>query len=213
MNTQIADNTTAAGQRPDDILDGFSLEITAKDVESYVKALPSIPAQSSISVTFLPGETIEARLHAIEQVNASGMLPMPHISARRIQSAKELQNYVQVAAKQSNVKRCFVIAGDPSEAAGPYSDSLSVIKTGVFEKNGIEVIGIGGHPEGHPNMSVEECFDVLDAKCTEIKNRGMQELIVTQFSFDAEAVLNWLVELRKRGINAPVRLGLSLIHI
>ncbi len=208
MNTPQQETEVSTGMQQDNILNDFSLEITAKDVESFRQAVPALAQKSSVSVTFLPGETMEARLQAIAQVAASNMLPMPHISARRIQSEEELHQYVQSATSQSHVKRCFVIAGDPPVAEGPYSDSLTVIKTGVFEKNGIEVVGIGGHPEGHPNMSIEECFAAVDAKCTEINTRGMQPLIVTQFSFDADAVLSWLIELRKRGISAPVRLGI-----
>ena len=40
-----------------------------------------------------------------------------------------------------------------------------------------------------------------------IESRGMAPLIVTQFAFDADRVLDWLAELRRRGIDAPVRLG------
>jgi methylenetetrahydrofolate reductase (NADPH) len=36
----------------------------------------------------------------------------------------------------------------------------------------------------------------------------MAALIVTQFSFDPDAVLTWLAELRARGIEAPVRVGI-----
>jgi len=35
----------------------------------------------------------------------------------------------------------------------------------------------------------------------------MAPMIVTQFTFDADRVLDWLKELRARGITAPVRIG------
>ncbi len=36
----------------------------------------------------------------------------------------------------------------------------------------------------------------------------MAALIVTQFSFDPDAVLDWLVQLRARGLDTPVRVGI-----
>jgi methylenetetrahydrofolate reductase (NADPH) len=56
-------------------------------------------------------------------------------------------------------------------------------------------------------MTVIECWTVLEAKVREIESRGMAALVVTQFSFDPDACLAWLKELRARGINCPVRLG------
>jgi methylenetetrahydrofolate reductase (NADPH) len=110
--------------------------------------------------------------------------------------------------EQAQVTRCFIVAGDPPAALGPYSDSLSLIQTGAFEKAGIQTIGIGGHPEGHPIMSDDECWAVLQAKVNEIERRGMSALIVTQFGFDPDRVLSWLQELRERGIHTPVRIGI-----
>src|SRR5205085_2102277 len=104
-------------------------------------------------------------------------------------------------------ERCFIVAGDPSTPAGPFADSTALIATGAFERTGIKVIGVGGHPEGHPVMSREECWTVLQSKCTEIERRGMAPLIVTQFAFDAGAILSWLKELRVRGLDYPVRIG------
>jgi methylenetetrahydrofolate reductase (NADPH) len=48
---------------------------------------------------------------------------------------------------------------------------------------------------------------VLKLKCDDIEQRGMAPLIVTQFAFDSDAMLGWLKELRQRGLDAPVRLG------
>jgi len=187
--------------------DGYSIEITAKDQQSLHDAADSIPADTPVAVTFLPGEDLDSRIAAVKAVRSYGLEPMPHFSARRIHSEEEFETYVKTAVDEGKVKRCFVIAGDPSTSEGPFNDSSDLIETGIFEKYGMKAIGIGGHPEGHPNMSDEECWQVLHKKCNEIDKRGMAPLIVTQFAFDAEALLNWLKELRARGIDAPVRLG------
>lgn len=189
------------------MVDGYSIEMTAKDVESLRAAAPAMAPETPVAVTFLPGETLSARLDAIKLVRARGFEPMPHFSARRIASAAEFEEYLAAATAQAGVKRCFVIAGDPSEPEGPFFDSSALIGSGAFERMGVTAIGIGGHPEGHPNMSEEQCWSVLDAKCAEIERRGMAPLIVTQFAFDGERVLEWLRALRGRGIDAPVRIG------
>lgn len=202
--TQIHPNW---GRAPDGITDGFSLEITAKDVDSLRAAAPAIPADTPVAVTFLPGEEAPARIAAAKAVRALGFEPMPHFSARRITSEAEFEDYLNTVVTEAGVKRCFVIAGDPDQAAGPYNDSSELIATGLFEKAGIKAIGVGGHPEGHPNMTVEQCWEVLARKCTDIDARGMAPLVVTQFGFDPDAALDWLAQLRQRGIAAPVRIG------
>ena len=193
---------------PECMTDGYSIEMTAKDIESLREAAPRMPAETPVAVTFLPGETLEARIAAAKAVRAAGFEPMPHFSARRIESQAALEQYLTAVVAEAGVSRCFVIAGDPPEAAGPFSDSSQVIATGVFERAGIKAIGVGGHPEGHPNMSDAERWAVLEAKIGAIEARGLATLIVTQFSFDADPVLRWLEELRARGIDAPVRIGI-----
>ena len=192
---------------PATMVDGFSLEITARDVDTLRAVAASVPADTPVAVTFLPGEELDARLDAIKAVRELGFEPMPHFSARRIRSVAEFEAYLAAAVAEAGVKRCFVIAGDPAEPEGPFFDSSALIATGAFEAKGIAAIGVGGHPEGHPNMTAEQCWQVLEKKCREIERRGLAPLIVTQFAFDAERVLDWLATLRARGIEAPVRLG------
>lgn len=192
---------------PQRITDGYSLEITAKDVAALREGAAAILPETPIAVTFLPGEDPAARVAAAKAVRELGFEPMPHFSARRIKSQAEFEDYLAAVVAEAGVKRCFVVAGDPSQPAGPYSDSSALLASGAFERAGITAIGIGGHPEGHPNMTREQTWDVLKAKCAEIERRGMAPLIVTQFSFDSDVVLSWLRELRKRGIADPVRIG------
>jgi len=193
---------------PDGVTDGFSLEMTAKDIEALRDAAPLIPADTPVAVTFLPGEEAEARIAATVAVREMGFEPMPHFSARRITSEDDFEGYLKAVVERAGVTRCFIVAGDPPEPQGPYFDTSALIATGAFERAGIKAIGVGGHPEGHPNMSTEQCWEVLELKVREIERRGMAPLVVTQFGFDPDAFLTWLKELRARGIECPVRIGI-----
>lgn len=192
---------------PGNITDAYSLEVSVKDISALTAVAPRILPGSTISIPYLPGQDNDARLATAQAVRGLGLVPMPHLSARRIASLAELDSFVKRAVAEAGVERCFVIAGDPSTPMGPFSDSASLIETGVFERWGIQVVGVGGHPEGHPVMSTADRWDVLERKCDSIGMRGMTPLIVTQFGFNADIVLTWLKTLRERGIEHPVRVG------
>ncbi|QOT73956.1 methylenetetrahydrofolate reductase [Sphingobium fuliginis] len=193
---------------PIDLLSGYSLEITAKDGEALRSAAPRIPPGTSISVTALPDEDVADRLAAIRLVRELGFEPIPHISATAVTSAEALDDYLAAVTGQAGVRRCFVIAGDLATPRGPYCDSSALIASGALERHGIRAVGVGGHPDGHPHMTPEECWSVLAAKCAAISERGMTPFVVTQFAFDGVHIAEWLGDLRRRGITAEVRLGI-----
>ena len=187
--------------------DGYSLEMTAKDRPALREAATSIAPETPIAITFLPNETIDARIAAAADVRALGFEPMPHLSARRIGSHDELEQMVARTVAEAGARRMFLVAGDPPVPAGPFPDTLSLIATGIFERHGIQAIGIAGHPEDHPRMDAAARWEALETKRAAIMERGMATLIVTQFGFDADPFLRWLTELRARGIDVPVRIG------
>lgn len=188
-------------------VDGYSIEITAREGEALRAAAPRIAPETPVAIAYLPNETLDARVAAACTIRDCGFEPMPHFSARRIESTAAFEAYLARVVEEAGVRRCFVVAGDPAVPAGPFADSSALIATGAFERHGIRAIGVGGHPEGHPHMTPAECFAVLEAKIADIDARGMAPLIVTQFGFDADAVVAWLEQLRGRGIDVPVRLG------
>jgi methylenetetrahydrofolate reductase (NADPH) len=196
------------GRDPTGITEGYSLEMIARDIAPLRDAAPFIPVDTPIAVTYLPGEEAGARVAATVAVRELGFEPMPHFSARRITSPAEFEHYLQAVVHEAGVSRCFIVAGDPPEPQGPFFDTSALLATGAFERAGIRAIGIGGHPEGHPNMSEQQSWDVLAAKVADIEQRGMAALVVTQFGFDPEAFLAWLKKLRALGIETPVRIGI-----
>lgn len=192
----------------EDVTEDYSLEITAKDVDALRAVASRVAPGTFVSVTFLPGESLEARIAATRAVRELGLRPMPHFSARRLASQGDFEGYLASVVEAAGVRRCFVVAGDPSEPEGPFDDSAALLATGAFERAGVRTMGVGGHPEGHPHMSSEQCLHVLADKCAAIAERGMKPLIVTQFGFDADAILTWLAALRNRGVTAAVRVGI-----
>ncbi|WP_255601971.1 methylenetetrahydrofolate reductase [Polymorphobacter megasporae] len=187
--------------------DGYSLEMTAKDIDALGIAAPMVAPATPIAITFLPGETMDARIAAAIRVRELGFEPMPHLSARRITSHDELTAIVERSTAEAGVRRVFLVAGDPPVPVGPFADTMSLLRTGLFERHGIKAVGIAGHPDGHPAMKTAELWAALAEKDREVIDRGMAPLIVTQFGFDADPLLAWLGELRERGITAPVRIG------
>ena len=193
---------------PEGVTDGYSLEMTAKDRPALREAAPHIAAETPIAITFLPNEDMEARIAAATEVRTLGFEPMPHLSARRIASHEELEQMVRGCVERAGARRFFLVAGDPPVPAGPFPDTMALLGTGMFEKYGVKAIGIAGHPEDHPAMDEAERWAVLEQKRAEITSRGMATLIVTQFGFDAAPFLKWLEQLRARGIDCPVRIGI-----
>lgn len=194
-------------QAPANMVDGYSLEMTAKEIEGLREAAPLIRPGTQVAVTFLPGEELAQRVEAAVLVRELGFEPIVHLSARRIESQEQLDWYLGEITTKASVKRVFIIAGDPPEPEGPYSDSLQIIETGLLEKHGIEIVGVGGHPEGHPNNTPAELWVWMEKKLAAIRAHGMVPLVVTQFAFDDDAIVQWLSEMRARGIDVPVRLG------
>ncbi|MEG3089088.1 methylenetetrahydrofolate reductase [Sphingomonas sp. PB4P5] len=190
-----------------DMADGYSLEMTAKDRLALRSAAARIAPETPIAITFLPGESMNNRIAAAAEVRALGFEPMPHLSARRIGSHDELEQIVARTVAEAKVTRMFLVAGDTPTPAGPFADTLSLLQTGIFERHGIRAIGIAGHPEDHPAMDEAARWAALERKRDELTARGMATLIVTQFGFDAAPFLRWLTELRARGIDVPVRIG------
>ena len=189
------------------MVDGYSLEMTAKELDGLREAAPLIRPGTQVAVTFLPGEEMEQRVAAAKLVRELGFEPIVHLSARRLTSAEELDNYLSRITTEAGVKRVFLIAGDPPEAQGPFEDSLQVIESGLLEKHGIAIAGVGGHPEGHPNVSKADLWVWMERKIAALRTRGIVPLVVTQFAFDDDAIVEWVGEMRARGIDVPVRLG------
>lgn len=192
---------------PAQLLEDFSLEMTGKDVPGLMEAVPLLPKGTRMNVTFLGNEDLEMRLTASKAVLDAGLVPVPHISARRIKSQEMLEEFLSALQAQGTSQNVFSVGGDPHTPEGPYSDSLEVIQTGLLQKYGVEHVSIAGYPEGHPDIKDAELWRVLEGKYATLQEQGLPGTILTQFGFDVDPIVRWIEEVRRRGIQLPIRVG------
>jgi methylenetetrahydrofolate reductase (NADPH) len=190
-----------------DILDDYSVEMTGKDVPSLNEARALLRPGTRVNVTYLGNEDFGMRRTAIRAAAGWGFTPVPHISARRLPSQQALEEFLGALREDGTTRDVFVVGGDPAQPAGPYRSSLDVIRTGLLEKYGIGSVSISGYPEGHPDISDDLLWSAMAGKSREITERGITGNVVTQFSFDADAVVAWIEQVRDRGITVPIRVG------
>jgi methylenetetrahydrofolate reductase (NADPH) len=189
------------------LVDGFSLEMTGKDVPGLEEAASVIPAGTKINVTFLGNEDLEMRVAASKAVKDLGFVPVPHISARRLKSQDQLEEFLGRLQEVGATEHVFSVGGDPAVPEGPYPDSLSVIRTGILQKYGVKEVSIAGYPEGHPDIKNDVLWRHLEDKSAALKEQGLDAVILTQFSFDTDPVMSWIKDVRSRGIDTEIRIG------
>jgi methylenetetrahydrofolate reductase (NADPH) len=189
------------------LLDDFSLEMSGKDQSALREAQPVIPEDTLINVTFLGNETLDLRVSAARSARECGFRPVPHIAARRLQSDKHLKEFLSRLQDVGANERVFAVGGDPSTPEGPYEDSLSVIRSGILADHGVKHVSISGYPEGHPDISSDRLWAALTGKYAALTEQGLDLTILTQFGFDADPVVRWITQVRDRGIEAPIRIG------
>ena len=189
------------------LLVGFSLEMTGKDIPGLDQAAALLPPGTRVNVTFLGNEDLEMRLAAARAVQAHGLVPVPHISARRLASRAQLEEFLARLQEAGLSEHVFVVGGDPATPEGPYASSLDVIRTGILGDYGVREVNIAGYPEGHPDIPEAELWAALEHKTAALAEQGLASVIITQFAFDPDAVLSWVAEVRRRGIRSLIRVG------
>ena len=198
--------TTESAKR---LVEGYSLEITGKekDVVGLTVAASLIPAGTKVNVTFLGNEDLPMRVAAAKAVKELGFVPVPHISARRIASQAQLEEFLSALAEIGATEHVFAVGGDPATPEGPYPDALTMIRSGVLQQYGVKEVSIAGYPEGHPDIATDVLWQHLEDKSAALKDAGLDAVILTQFSFDTDPVMAWIKGVRDRGIDTQIRLG------
>ncbi|WP_291049612.1 methylenetetrahydrofolate reductase [Herbiconiux sp.] len=188
---------------------GVSLGIASRDAAVVAEASGVLERGTTVNVGFIDGEGRDARLAAVRAVVRAGLVPVAHLSARRLASEGELAEYLRLLRESAAGSHVFVVGGDPAVPAGLYANALDVIRSRVLEHHGAASVSLGGYPEGHPVIPEPALWAALQEKAAVLEEQGRAGEIITQVALDPDAVLAWIARVRDRGIALPIRVGVA----
>jgi len=191
-----------------EMLRGYSIEVNPRDSKVVDAATDRLDPGTEVFLTWIPGANPMDMVGPAARLRRAGLFPVPHVGARHLESAAQLEQFANRLVSEADVDRILIVGGDRGKPAGPYDCSLAVMRTGVFQKAGIFRMAVAGFPEGNPNISDIALDEALEGKVNFARDARLQLSINTQFCFRSEPIVEWLQRIRSRGIDTPVRVGL-----
>jgi methylenetetrahydrofolate reductase (NADPH) len=154
-----------------------------------------------LTVTCSPRHGIDHTVGVAERLQRHGHRAVVHLAARAVRDPEHL-DVVLGRLAAAGMDDVFVIGGDASVPEGPYLSAGDLLETIADHPHRPPRIGIGVYPEGHPLIDAARLDDALARKSAHA------DYMVTQLCFDVPALLGWLEEVRARGIDLPVYVGI-----
>jgi methylenetetrahydrofolate reductase (NADPH) len=213
--TDMAAATSQIENRPEpiaaiaDFMAGSSLEATRPSAEEIAALAAIAPPATRIYLSAVPKRPAQEAIEAAAQLRNAGFEPVPHLAARGFASARALDDFLARLSGEAGVARLLIIAGDHEEPTGDFHSAIEVIDGGALQRHGIREIGIAGYPDGHPRILQQDLDRALADKIRSAEATGMAVHIVSQFCFDAQAIVQWIARLRDFGLDHPVRIGFA----
>jgi methylenetetrahydrofolate reductase (NADPH) len=170
-------------------------------MEGAIERAALLPKGAKVTVTCSPTRGIESTLLLGEKLLERGFRIVPHIAARLVADRAHLDEIVR-RLDDLGVREIFVIGGDAKKPVGPFSSAVELLSAMADSGHDFEHVGIGVYPEAHPNIDDETLRQTL------LDKRPFATYIVSQMCFDPDAILNWVADIRRRGIGLPVYIGL-----
>ncbi|WP_318570823.1 methylenetetrahydrofolate reductase [Salinigranum marinum] len=194
--TSPSKRTTAGVQR---LLAEPKFELMPFD--SFGDQMSHLPDGAEIAITASPSLGIDATVEWTEKAAAEGYEIVPHVAARYIEGEEHLDEIAR-RITDAGVTSIFVPGGEREEPAGPYESAYDLLV--ALDELGYEFdrVGITGYPEGHHFVDDETMAEAMEKKAP------YADYIVTQICYNPDAVIEWIEEIRARGIELPVEVGI-----
>ena len=164
------------------------------------QVLKHLGADVKLTVTASPRRGLDPTLELTERLTAAGYATVPHLSARLVRDRAHLSELLD-RLRAGGVRELFVLAGDAEEPAGEFPGAAELLEAMGPRRAEFEAIGITGYPESHHLISDEETIRAMFAKAP------MATHIVSQLCFDASTIAAWIAEVRRRGTDLPLWIG------
>ncbi|GAB4167929.1 MAG: methylenetetrahydrofolate reductase [Thalassobaculales bacterium] len=185
-----------------------SVELSGRAIAADPALLGTLPPGTAVYLVDTGETAVADWAAACRAVTAAGLDAVPHIACRRIREAGEISARLAAMA-EAGARDALVIGGDIAVPAGPFPDSLTLLESGLLARHGFTRYAIAGHPEGSPDIPPAALLDALHRKIAHARRSGAAIRLVTQFGFDAGALIAWAARLAADGITVPVHAGVA----
>ncbi|PSQ02319.1 methylenetetrahydrofolate reductase [Halobacteriales archaeon QS_4_69_31] len=169
--------------------------------ESFEEEITHLPEDATIAITTSPQLGIGATVERTEEAREQGFDVVPHIAARYVEDRDHLTEIAD-RLTAAGVTDIFVPGGDREEPAGEFESAYDLLVALNELGYEFEEVGITGYPEGHDFLSEETLAESMASK------EPYATYIVTQLCYDPDAVIEWVEDVRARGIDLPVEVGI-----
>jgi methylenetetrahydrofolate reductase (NADPH) len=164
------------------------------------EVLTHLDRDVTITVTASPSRGLDPTLELSERLVHAGYTVVPHLSARLVRDESHLNELLD-RALAAGIRALFVPAGDATAAAGSFEGAADLLEAMGSRRAEFEEIDITGYPESHHLIPDEETIRAMFAKAP------MATHIISQICFDAATIAWWIGEVRRRGTDLPIWIG------
>jgi len=183
--------------------------VGAEKLKTVVQELSVLKPQY-FSVTYgAGGSTREKTLATVSEIAAMGYEAAPHLSC--VGSTRENIAEILATYRAQNIRRVVALRGDlPSgtATAGEFRYAAELVRF-IRETQGADwKIEVAAYPEYHP----QQRYAARDLQHFADKMRAGADEAITQFFFNPDAYFNFVDEVRKLGVDAPIVPGIMPFH-
>ncbi len=158
------------------------------------------PGTVSLAVTCTHGLGLDQTIAVSEVLAARGYDVTPHLAAWQTRTPRHLDEILRRLARRA-IDRVFVIRGRAGQP-GSFPTSRHLLEAIRQHPDAPAEIGIAGYPEGFDDVDRERLAGRL------LDRTAHATYVSTAVSLSPERVLRWVAEMRVRGLELPIEVGI-----
>src|SRR5262244_2926201 len=125
MDVEISATSIAA------MLHGYSIEMNPNDSNIVAAAAGRLDPGTEVFLPWIPGADPVEIVRTAAKLRRVGLFPVPHVCARHLESAAQLEHLAAHLTDYAGVDRILLIGGDRAKPLGPFESCLAVMQTDV----------------------------------------------------------------------------------
>src|SRR5262245_7333146 len=123
----------------------------------------AIPATTTVTITCSPKFGLDRTLEHAIRARESGHRVVPHLAARMVEDEAQLQRFLH-SLRSAGIDDLYVVGGDGDEPVGKFSEAFDILEAIQGLDHGLQRIGVGCYPEGHPSIPEAVLLNALHRK-------------------------------------------------